>query len=278
MHGLGNDFVIFDGVRQHLELYPEDVRLIADRHRGIGCDQLLVVTPSTAGADFGYLIYNADGSKAGNCGNGARCIARFIRKQGLSDKDLVTVDTGTTRVGLRINADHQVTVDMGEPDFTPIKIPFVSLQQKKTYSLNVAGNTVRVGAVSVGNPHAVVQVDAVSSAPVLALGPILERHPSFPERCNVDFMEVVSGQSIRLRVHERGTGETEACGTGACAAVAWGRWSGLLDSTVAVDLPGGRLHIQWEGPGNPLYMTGPAVEVFTGTLELSSNESTTSNY
>ncbi len=269
MHGLGNDFVVLDGVRQQLKLRPQDVRWIADRHRGIGCDQLLVVTSATTQADFGYQIYNADGSKAGHCGNGARCLARFIRKQGLSDKDLVTVDTGTALVGLRIDSDDQVTVDMGEPDFSPPHIPFVCKQQETTYTLDVAGKSVQIGAVSMGNPHAVLQVDTVTSAPVADLGPQLERHPSFPQYCNVGFMHVVTGQSFCLRVYERGSGETEACGTGACAAMAWGRIAGLLQSSVTVDLPGGRLHIQWEGPGHALYMTGPAVEVFTGTLELS---------
>jgi len=268
MHGLGNDFVVLDGVHQHLELCPETVRFIADRHRGIGCDQLLIVTPATAHADFGFLIYNADGSKAGHCGNGARCLAHFIRKQGLSDQDQVTVDTGTTLVGLHLHADNQVTVDMGEPDFAPEHIPFDKPRKLTVYPLDVAGETVQIGAVSMGNPHAVLRVDTVSCAPVLALGPLLEQHPSFPRHCNVGFMEVVSGRSIRLRVYERGTGETQACGTGACAAMAWGRLSGLLESAVTVNLPGGQLHIQWEGPGHALYMTGPAVEIFTGTLEL----------
>lgn len=268
MHGLGNDFVILDGVRHALELSSAQVRHIADRHRGVGCDQLLVVTPATVRADFGYRIYNADGSQAGHCGNGARCLAQFIRHQGLSNKDRVTLDTGSTLVGLRIKADEQVEVNMGEPDFAPANIPFDQPQQR-LYTLDVAGQTIQIGALSVGNPHAVLRVDTVASAPLQTLGPLLERHPYFPERCNVGFMEVVSTQAILLRVHERGSGETQACGTGASAAVAWGRISGLLDATVTVDLPGGRLHIQWEGPGHNLYMTGPAVEVFTGTLELS---------
>jgi len=268
MHGLGNDFVVFDGVNQHLQLRPEDVRFIADRHRGIGCDQLLVVTSATTRADFGFQIYNADGSKAGHCGNGARCLARFIRAKGLSDKDLVTIDTGSALVSLRIGTDGMVMVDMGEPDFTPARIPLVCSGQEIFYPLDVAGDTVRIGAVSMGNPHAVLPVDQVSCAPLQTLGPLLERHSSFPEHCNVGFMEIVNKRSIRLRVYERGTGETEACGTGACAAVAWGRLSGQLESDVTVDLPGGRLSIQWEGPGNVLFMTGPAVEVFSGTLEL----------
>jgi diaminopimelate epimerase len=271
MQGLGNDFVVIDGVRQAVELTPERVRFLADRRLGVGCDQVLLVEPPAdpATAAFRYRIFNADGGEVEQCGNGARCFAVFVRNQGLTDQTLIPVETAGGLIQLQVEDNGQVTVNMGRPRFEPAEIPFEAPAVAPAYPLEVGGGTVEIGAVSMGNPHAVLRVDDVAQAPVESLGPIIESHPRFPRRVNVGFMEVVARDQVRLRVFERGAGETQACGTGACAAVVSGRKRGWLDERVAVDLPGGRLVIQWEGCEDaPVFMTGPATSVFTGNIKL----------
>jgi diaminopimelate epimerase len=269
MQGLGNDFVVFNAIDQQVELSLEQCRLIADRRFGIGCDQILLVEKARDPAsDFHYRIINADGSEVGQCGNGARCFARFVRDQGLCDKDEIAVGTSSGNIRLYHEADGQVRVNMGVPVLDPAKIPFQAQAQAGSYSIEADGQTLSIGAVSMGNPHAVLQVASVEQAPVESLGPLLERHPRFPERVNVGFMEVRSRGQIALRVYERGAGETLACGTGACAAVVAGRIQGLLDERVRVSLPGGDLMIEWQGDNQPVWMSGPAVTVFEGTIQL----------
>lgn len=269
MQGLGNDFVVLDGINQHVALSPEQIRRIADRHFGVGCDQLLVVEAYEGDdADFRYRIFNADGGEVEQCGNGARCFARFVYDQGLTQKTTIPVMTAGGRIVLQIQANGQVTVNMGVPIFEPAQIPLISPQRQTLYTVDIEGQTVVFASVSMGNPHAVVQVTALDSAPVASLGAQLESHPLFPKRVNVGFMQVVARDCIRLRVFERGAGETLACGTGACAAVVAGCIQGLLDDNVMVDLRGGQLQIQWQGEGQPVWMTGPAETVFRGTLRL----------
>ncbi len=269
MHGLGNDFVVIDAIRQAVEITPERARFIADRRFGIGCDQILLVEPARlAGTDFHYRIFNADGSEVEQCGNGARCFAAFVRQQGLTDKDVIDVGTAKGPIRLFIEPDGQVRVDMGPPLLDPAEIPFEAPAQAASYPLSVDGRTLEVGAVSMGNPHAVLLVDDVTTAPVETLGPLLESHPRFPQRVNVGFMAVRDRGHVDLRVYERGAGETLACGTGACAAVVSGRLRGLLDETVEVHLPGGNLVISWPGPDQPVWMTGPATHVFDGNIAL----------
>ena len=269
MHGLGNDFVVIDAIRQHVELPPDAIRHIADRRRGIGCDQVLLVErPQSPDADFRYRIFNADGGEVEQCGNGARCFARFVRDEGLTSKDRIPVETLAGLIELEVLADGQVRVDMGEPVFEPQRIPFQAEARAPSYALEVNGESLDIGAVSMGNPHAVLRVEDVSEAPVARLGPAIEHHPRFPQRAHVGFMQILDRGRIRLRVFERGVGETEACGTGACAAVVVGRLQGLLDEEVQVSLPGGDLVISWAGEGAPLYMTGPAERVFEGSIEL----------
>ncbi len=269
MQGLGNDFVVLDGINQHVALSPEQIRRIADRHFGVGCDQLLVVEAYEGDdADFRYRIFNADGGEVEQCGNGARCFARFVYDQGLTQKTTIPVMTAGGRIVLQIQANGQVTVNMGVPIFEPAQIPLISPQRQTLYTVDIEGQTVVFASVSMGNPHAVVQVTALDSAPVASLGAQLESHPLFPKRVNVGFMQVVARDCIRLRVFERGAGETLACGTGACAAVVAGCIQGLLDDNVTVDLRGGQLQIQWQGEGQPVWMTGPAETVFRGTLRL----------
>ena len=268
MHGLGNDFVVIDGVRQQVTLDAATVRRLADRHTGIGCDQLLLVEPPPdASVDFRYRIFNADGGEVEQCGNGARCFARFVRDQGLCDKAALRVATQAGVLALRHEADGQVTVDMGVPEFEPARIPFTAAARATTYRLDTELGEVSFGAVALGNPHAVLRVDDPDHAPVATLGPLLESHPDFPRRVNVGFLGVVDRGHVRLRVFERGVGETRACGSGACAAVVVGRQQGLLDARVAVDLAGGRLVISWLGEGEPVLMTGPATHVFEGEIE-----------
>jgi diaminopimelate epimerase len=270
MHGLGNDFVVLDGINQQVDLTPAQIRQIADRHFGVGCDQLLLVE-SYAGedADFRYRIFNADGGEVEQCGNGARCFARFVYDQGLTQKTTIPVMTAGGRIVLQIQADGQVKVNMGVPELEPARIPLISVQRQTLYNLEVGDESVALAAVSMGNPHAVLQVPDVDTAPVARLGAILESHVAFPKRVNVGFMQVVGRDRIRLRVFERGAGETLACGTGACAAVVAGRLQGLLDGgVVSVELRGGNLQIQWQGEGLPVWMTGPAETVFRGTLKL----------
>lgn len=269
MQGLGNDFVVIDAITQAVSLAPGQVRFLADRHFGIGCDQLLLVErPDAPGADFRYRIFNADGGEVEQCGNGARCFARFVRDRGLTEKDRIVVQTAAGRLVLQVEPDGQVTVDMGVPSFAPEAIPFQAPAPAARYSLEVAGECVEIGAVGLGNPHAVLQVQDVASAPVARLGPLIERHPRFPRRVNVGFMEVRDAQHIRLRVFERGAGETLACGSGACAAVVVGRQQGVLGDNVSVQLPGGALRIRWAGEGEPVRMTGPATRVFEGQIDL----------
>ena len=269
MHGIGNDFVVLDGINQVVNLSSAQVQRIADRHFGVGCDQLLVVE-AYAGeeADFRYRIFNADGSEVEQCGNGARCFARFVYDQGLTQKTTIPVMTASGLIVLNIQPNGQVMVNMGVPEFAPERIPFISERQQTLYNREIAGEWVSFSAVSMGNPHAVLQVTDVDTAPVGVLGPALEHHPSFPRRVNVGFMQVLGRDRIRLRVFERGSGETLACGTGACAAVVAGRIQGLLDTQVTVTLPGGDLQIRWDGEGQPVWMTGPAETVFRGTLRL----------
>ena len=269
MHGLGNDFVVIDGYTRAINLNPEQIRFLADRHRGVGCDQLLLVErPTQANVDFRYRIFNQDGGEVEQCGNGARCFARFVVDKGLTDKHEIAVETAAGVIYPRIQGDGQVTVDMGSPNFVPQSLPMRSEVESDRYHLVINGNDVEFGAVSMGNPHAVIQVEDVANAPVAHWGPLIESHPRFPARVNVGFMQLVDRGQLRLRVFERGVGETQACGTGACAAVAVARRWGLVDNRVAVDLPGGRLRIDWDGPGSQLFMTGPAEHVFEGRIDL----------
>ncbi|MEX9753876.1 diaminopimelate epimerase [Providencia vermicola] len=269
MHGLGNDFMVVDGVTQNVYFSPELISRLADRHTGVGFDQLLLVeAPYDPDLDFHYRIFNADGSEVAQCGNGARCFARFVRLKGLTNKQKIKVSTQAGRMTLTINENDDVCVNMGEPEFEPQKIPFRAIKAEKTYIIRALERTVLCGVVSMGNPHCVIQVESVKTAEVEILGPVLESHERFPERVNVGFMEIINANHISLRVFERGAGETQACGSGACAAVAIGIQQGLLSNRVKVDLPGGSLDISWEGPGHPLYMTGPASHVYDGLLQL----------
>ena len=269
MHGLGNDFAVFDAINQSISFTSDLVKRLADRHWGIGFDQLLVVEAYTGtDADFRYRIFNADGGEVEHCGNGARCFARFVFDQGLTQKTSIPVMTKSGRLVLDLQADGQVKVNMGIPRLEPAEIPFIFQQRQMLYTVNIGQDSVQLAAISMGNPHAVLQVEDITTAPVEVLGPILESHAVFPKRVNVGFMQVLDPKNIRLRVFERGTGETQACGTGACAAMVAGRLQGLLDEQVNVDLPGGRLQITWQGEGYPVYMTGPATTVYTGTVTL----------
>jgi diaminopimelate epimerase len=269
MHGLGNDFVVLDGIRQQISLTPEQLRYLADRHFGVGCDQILLVeAPSQPGIDFRYRIFNADGSEVEQCGNGARCFVRFVHEAGLTDKREIRVETKNGIIAPRLEADGNVTVDMGNPRFLPHEIPFLHDDDVVIYSLDVADETLDISVVSMGNPHAVHVVDNVDRAPVGEHGPLIENHQRFPQRVNAGFMQVVDRHSIKLRVYERGSGETLACGTGACAAVVTGIRRGLLDSPVRVSTRGGDLTIVWGGAERPVLMTGPAVTVFSGEIEL----------
>jgi diaminopimelate epimerase len=269
MHGAGNDFVVFDATRKPLELSAEQAAHIADRHFGVGCDQILIAEPAESPeVDFYYRILNSDGSEAEQCGNGARCFARFLRDEGLITSDTVLVQTMNRRMELKILRAGQVRVDMGVPEFEPARIPFKADRRADRYVLSLAQADVELGAVSMGNPHAVLKVDDVEHAAVETLGPAIQRHERFPNQVNVGFMQVVDGAHIRLRVYERGAGETLACGSGACAAVAAGRVRGWLGERVEVAVRGGILHLEWAGEGQPVYMTGPAEKVFTGEIDL----------
>lgn len=269
MQGLGNDFIVIDAVRQSVALDPERIRRLADRHFGIGCDQVLVVEPAQGpDADFRYRIFNADGSEVAQCGNGARCFARFVNDKGLTDHDTIRVETRSGQLVLNLVAGNEVLVDMGVPRHAPDQIPLNATMEANRYTVDLEGEQVEFAAVSMGNPHAVLQVESTAKAPVESLGPILESHPIFPERVNVGFLEVVSRHQARLRVYERGSGETLACGSGACAAAVVGIEQGLLESPVDVELPGGHLVINWQGRGFPVMMQGPAVTVFEGEIEL----------
>ena len=269
MHGLGNDFVVVNLVTQHARIDEHVVRRLADRHLGVGCDQVLLVEPpKNPQADFFYRIFNADGSEVEMCGNGARCFARFVQEQELTNKNRILAETVKGTLELIVNNDHSVTVDMGVPVLAPAEIPFTAPARKPLYHIDVEGLDVEISAVSMGNPHAVLLVDDVDNAAVEELGPQIEHHPSFPKRVNVGFMQVISRNEIKLRVFERGVGETRACGSGACAAVVAGRMRNLLDSRVTVHLPGGNLQIEWPGEGQHLMMTGPATTVYRGQVRL----------
>lgn len=268
MHGTGNDFVVIDGVRQHISLSPEQLRLLADRHFGVGCDQILLVEKSRhEEADFRYRIFNADGGEVEQCGNGARCFVRFVHDQKLTSKREILVETGSGLISPRLEDDGHVTVNMGAPVFDPERIPFAGLGAVSE-PLEVAGETLEISALSMGNPHAVQVVADVEHAPVEKLGPLIEQHPRFPKLVNAGFMQVKDRSHIRLRVYERGSGETLSCGTGACAAVVSGIRRGLLDSPVSVATRGGLLTIAWNGEGTPVLMTGPAITVFEGEINL----------
>lgn len=268
MQGLGNDFVVIDAIRQAFEITPERARIIADRRFGIGCDQILIVQPSRLpGVDFRYRIFNIDG-EVEQCGNGSRCFARYVRDQGLTDKDEIRVETLAGVISPRLLGNGLVTVDMGAPVLDPARIPFLSDSDAPEQPLDVAGETITIGAVSMGNPHAVQVVADVETAPVALQGPLIEHHPRFPARVNAGFMQIVDAHSIKLRVFERGAGETLACGTGSCAAVVSGIRRGLLASPVRVQTHGGELEIAWEGPGKSVLMTGPATTVFEGEIEI----------
>ena len=265
MQGLGNDFVVLDGVREKIELEPAQIRRLADRHFGVGCDQVLLVEPpQSAQADFRYRIFNADGEEVEQCGNGARCFVHFVRARGLTDKRALRVETAGGIIEPELAADGKVTVDMGIPVFRPADIPFVCGSGAASEPLDVDGATVMITAMSLGNPHAVQIVEDVDTAPVTTQGPRIEMHPRFPRRVNAGYMQVVDRANIRLRVWERGAGETLACGTGACAAVVAGVRRGLLDSRVRVATRGGILTIGWDGEALPVRMTGPAEAVFEG--------------
>jgi len=269
MHGAGNDFVVIDGIRQSVALSPEQVRLLADRHFGIGCDQLLLVEKSRRDdADFRYRIFNADGGEVEQCGNGARCFVRYVHEKKLTGKKEIVVETRSGLISPRLEDDGRITVNMGAPIFAPARIPFSSDSDAVMQPLDIAGQTVQITAVSMGNPHAVQVVDDVENAPVASLGPLLEHHARFPQRVNAGFMQILDRGHIRLRVYERGTGETLSCGTGACAAVVAGIRRGLLDDTVHVATRGGALTIHWAGAQSPVLLTGPAVTVFEGEINL----------
>ncbi|WP_027858075.1 diaminopimelate epimerase [Marinobacterium jannaschii] len=269
MHGLGNDFMVLDLVTQRLKLTPKMVKKLGDRHFGVGFDQLLIVeAPSDPNVDFRYRIYNQDGSEVENCGNGARCFAKFVRDKRLTAKDEIVVETANGRAILKVREDRQVEVDMGAPVLEPPKVPFDAPEQASVYDIDVQGESYQISAVSMGNPHGVLLVDDTASAPVETLGPLLEAHPRFPARANIGFMQLISRSEVNLRVFERGVGETMACGTGACGAVVAGILRGKLDQTVTVHLPGGDLEISWQGMGHPVIMTGPATTVYEGQIFL----------
>lgn len=267
MHGLGNDFMVIDAVTQNVHLSAEMIKRMADRYTGVGFDQLLIVEPPySPDSDFHYRIFNSDGSEVEQCGNGARCFARFVRLKGLTKKRVLKVSTMKGNIVLTVNDDETVRVNMGTPIFEPNKIPFKANKEEKTYIIRAQEQTILCGVASMGNPHCVVQVDNIVTAAVATVGPLLEQHERFPERANIGFMHIIDRNNINLRVFERGVGETQACGTGACAAVAVGINQGLLNQSVNVNLPGGKLLIEWKGDDHPLFMTGPATHVYDGFI------------
>lgn len=269
MHGAGNDFVVIDGVRQSINLTPEQLRLLADRNFGVGCDQILLVEKSLIKeADFRYRIFNADGGEVEQCGNGARCFVRFVHEQKLTSKREIVVETKSGLIMPRLEEDGRVTVNMGAPIFEPARIPFTGGTEQVSEPLQVGDTTLSISALSMGNPHAVQVVENVETAEVSRLGPLIEQHARFPKRVNAGFMQIVDRNSIKLRVYERGTGETLACGTGACAAVVAGIRLGLVQSPVHVLTRGGSLSIAWAGVGEPVYLTGPAITVFQGEIAI----------
>ena len=269
MHGLGNDFVVFDAINQTVNLTPTQLQQIADRHFGIGCDQILLVEkPTRPDVDFRYRIFNADGGEVSQCGNGARCFVRFVHEHMLSDKTALRVETRAGIIAPRLLDNGEVTVNMGVPNFIPAQIPFAVEHAALTYPLQVGEHLIQISALSIGNPHAVLRVNDLDTAPVAILGAAIESHPRFPERVNAGFMQIVNPHDIRLRVFERGAGETLACGSGACAAVVAGIRNGWLETPVTVHTRGGDLLIEWPGQDQAVLMSGPATTVFDGEIEL----------
>ena len=268
MQGLGNDFVVLDGINQSINLDQQQIRLLADRHFGIGCDQLLLVEKAAGQADFRYRIFNADGSEVEQCGNGARCFVRYVHDHGLTQKNEIRIETLSGVISPKLEINGNVTVNMGKPLFEPEAIPFVAEKIALTYPLEMPDKPVTISTLSMGNPHAVRVVQEIETAPVETEGAFIETHPRFPKRVNVGYMQVIDRNHIKLRVFERGAGETLACGTGACAAVVTGINLGLLDNQVTVSTRGGELTISWQGEDAPVWMTGPAVTVFEGEINL----------
>jgi diaminopimelate epimerase len=274
MHGLGNDFIVFDAATPAAVPTAAALRRLSDRRTGIGFDQALVLEPPRrAGTDVYYRVFNADGSEVEQCGNGARCVARLVASRRGEVERPLRLDSPGGIVQAQLRRDGQVSVAMGVPDFEPTALPFEAPALAASYTLDTRAGQIEIAAVSIGNPHAVLRVPCVADAPVDSIGPAVENHPRFPRRVNVGFLEIVAPDHVRLRVFERGVGETQACGTGACAAVAVGRRHGPLAEVVNVDVPGGRLIVRWPGPGEPIWLTGPAETAFTGQVELSGDES-----
>ena len=269
MHGLGNDFMVIDGINQTVNLTARQIAQWADRHFGIGFDQLLLVEKAQ-GADalFRYRIFNADGSEVAQCGNGARCFARFVREKGLTDKTIIPVETSSGLLQLKMIDESQVEVNMGIPDFEPGRIPLDTDRQQDTYQLDINGQPIQFSALSIGNPHAVIIVNDIDSASVETIGPALESHPFFPQRVNVGFMQIVNRNTFKLRVYERGSGETQACGSGACAAMAAANRLNLLDANATAHLTGGQLQLSWQGEGKPVMMTGTTAQVYEGEIKI----------
>lgn len=269
MHGLGNDFVVLDAVRQSIRLTTDIIKRIADRNLGIGCDQVLVIEPPTdRNIDFNYRIFNCDGSEVEQCGNGARCIGRYIKDQQLSGKKTLRIKTKNRVMEITTTTKNMITANMGEPSFIPADIPLDSEQQKDLYSIDINNSSLKIAALSVGNPHAVLQVDNIDQADVETIGSLIQKHSLFPESVNVGFMQIIDRQNLALRVYERGVGETQACGSGACAAAVAAIKQGLVDKTIEIKLLGGKLTIEWQGEGQPILMTGPAETVFHGKIKL----------
>jgi diaminopimelate epimerase len=269
MHGLGNDFIVIDAINQRVNLSPEQIQRLSDRRFGIGCDQLLIVeAPKSLDADFYYRIFNYDGSEVENCGNGARCFAKFVRDRQLTGKSTIIVDTVCGRMSLRVKKDNLISVDMGVPILEPAAIPFRTNQRQTTYPLQLSDRVITISAISMGNPHAVTVVENVATALIASQGAEIESHGDFPNKVNAGFMAIKSRHEIDLRVYERGVGETLACGTGACAAVVAGRQQQKLDANVQVNLPGGILTIEWAGEGHSVMMIGPATSVFHGQVSI----------
>ena len=269
MHGLGNDFMVIDGINQRVDLGAQRIAALANRNFGIGFDQLLLVErPLSEQASFRYRIFNADGGEVAQCGNGARCFARFVREKGLTDETTIAVETNTGLLTLRMIDNTRVEVNMGIPRFEPADIPLDMPSRRSIYQLDINGQPVVFSALSMGNPHAVILTDDVDTAPVHELGPILESHPAFPERVNVGFMQIINRGEFRLRVFERGSGETQACGSGACAAMVAGRQLGMLDESTRAELTGGELLLNWQGEGKPVMMTGDTAMVYEGEITL----------
>ncbi len=268
MHGLGNDFVVINGLNQQIILDQQQLRFLADRHFGIGCDQILMVEKATDGADFRYRIFNADGGEVEQCGNGARCFVRYVHDQGLTKKHEILVETLSGIITPKLETNGEITVNMGIPKFEPDEIPFSAPKYALIYQLELPNKQVKISVLSMGNPHAVRIIDDINKAPVNSEGALIEAHPDFPMRVNVGYMQIIQRNHIKLRVYERGAGETLACGTGACAAVVAGIKQDLLDAKVTVSTRGGDLTINWTNQNAPVFMTGPAVTVFEGEINL----------